>query len=436
MSTLSRRAVLGGLAALLSMSTLATAASAAPQSATTLGSAPQSAPDRPTTPNSAPLRLELPAPTGQHHVGTIELHLVDQGRPDPWVADRPRELMATVWYPARPIGHEPLAPYLPAGAAQRFSERTNAMLGLAAGQVDWTGITTHARVGAPVLDRRGGHPVVLYSPGAEFPRANGTVLVEELASRGYVVVSVDHTYETHNVEFPGGRVETQNLPAMDPTERNHAVIQTRTRDVRYLLDQLAVLAGGGNPDAAQRPLPRGLGAGLDLSRVAMFGHSVGGFTTAETMLVDSRIDAGVNMDGSLAYSFVNNDFGDVVTAGLDRPFLLLGAGLSSGRPHTHREAPEWRSFWENSTGWKLDLYVADGEHFTFTDYQVLLPQVDAVFPLPAGFLSSTIGTVDPSRVTNSLRGYLTAFLDEHLRGRPQSLLDGPSTRHPDVSFIR
>ncbi|GAB2927046.1 lipase [Micromonospora polyrhachis] len=430
MLRLSRRALLGSLAALLSMSTLATATTAV------AGTAPRSTPDRPATPNSAPLRLELPAPTGQHRVGNIELHLVDSARPDPWVAGRSRELMASIWYPARPTGHEPLAPYLPSGAAQRFGERTNATLGLAAGQVDWTGISTHARVGAPVLGRHGGHPVVLYSPGAEFPRANGTVLVEELASRGYVVVTVDHTYETHEVEFPGGRVEPQNLPAMDPTERNHAVIRTRTQDVRYLLDQLAVIAAGGNPDAGQRPLPRGLGAGLDLSRVGMFGHSAGGFTTAETMLLDSRIDAGVNLDGSLAYSFADNDFGDVVAAGLDRPFLLLGAGLSGGRPHTHREAPEWQSFWQNSTGWKLDLYVAEGEHFTFTDYQVLLPQVDAGFALPAGFLAGTIGTVDPSRVTVSLRAYLTAFLDEHLRGCPQRLLDGPSTRHPDVTFIR
>jgi len=49
----------------------------------------------------------------------------------------------------------------------------------------------------------------------------------------------------------------------------------------------------------------------------MFGHSLGGATAAAAMLDDQRIKAGVNLDGTL--------FGPVVNAGLDRPFMLVGA---------------------------------------------------------------------------------------------------------------
>jgi predicted dienelactone hydrolase len=385
---------------------------------------------------STPLRLSLPAPTGPYPVGATELHLVDRDRPDPWVTDTARELMVTVWYPARPAGKAPLAPYLPPLAAQRFGQDYAAQLGIAAEQVDWAGITTHARTGAPARANHGGYPVVVYSPGGGRSRAEGTVLVEELASRGYVVVTVDHTYETSGVEFPGGRLETQRLPNLEPAELGRALIRTRVQDTRFVLDQLAVLASGDNPDAGKRPLPHGLGAVLDLSRAGMYGHSAGGFTSAETMLLDRRLDAGADLDGSMAYSFTDNDFGDAVTRGLDRPFLLMGAGLSSGRPHTHLEAADWRSFWQHSTGWKLDLYVPAGEHFTFTDHQTLLPQLAAAFTLPEGFVAAAIGSVDPNRIITSQRVYVTAFFDQHLRRRPQPVLDGPSPKHPDIAFIR
>lgn len=432
MRTLSRRWLLGGLAALVAVSATSAAPAAiartGPSAATPNGS---SAPGQ-----SPPLRLSLPEPTGRYPIGTTELHVVDADRPDPWVDGRPRELMLSVWYPAASSTGGSLAPYLAPHAAPRLGERVGGLLGLPADRVDWAGLTTHARSGVPVRPRPGGHPVVLFSPGGGEPRANGTILVEELASQGYVVVTVDHTYETPAVEFPEGRIETQQLPEIDPTELNHRMLETRVLDTRFVLDQLAVLDGGGNPDAGGRHLPRGLGAGLDLSRVGMFGHSAGGFTSAETMLVDRRLDVGANLDGSMAYSFSANDFGDVVERGLDRPFLLMGAGLSSGVPHTHQDSRDWAGFWANSPGWKLDLYVADGEHFSFTDYQVLLPQLGAVFDLPEEVVTGAIGTVEPDRLVGSVRAYLTAFFDQHLRGRPQHLLRNPSPRHPDITFVR
>ena len=167
----------------------------------------------------------------------------------------------------------------------------------------------------------------------------------------------------------------------------------------------------------------------------MFGHSAGGFTAAETMLVDRRLDAGVDLDGSMAFSFSANDFGDVVHRGLDRPFLLMGAGETGGVPHTHVHGVDWRQFWDHPTGWKRDLYVADGEHFTFTDVQTLLPQIARAVPLPDAVLAGAIGTVDPGRIVTALRAYLTAFFALHLRGRPQPLFDGPSPEHPDVTFV-
>jgi len=39
-------------------------------------------------------------------------------------------------------------------------------------------------------------------------RSTLTALAEDLASHGYVVAGIDHTYESHATAFPDGRVTT------------------------------------------------------------------------------------------------------------------------------------------------------------------------------------------------------------------------------------
>lgn len=154
--------------------------------------------------DSTPLtaRMKLPAPTGPYGVGTVSLRLVDRRRSDPWVAGRRRELMVDVRYPARSVVSHPRVPQMTKGEAAGF-DRVNNFGDLPKGRVDWSGTETFAHLGAPP-DRRGPRPVVLYSPGVGDPRTLGTTLTDELASHGYVVVAIDHTYDASAVEFPGG----------------------------------------------------------------------------------------------------------------------------------------------------------------------------------------------------------------------------------------
>lgn len=381
------------------------------------------------------VRPALPEPSGPYNLGTVELHLVDRHRRDPWLDGEPRELMVSVWYPAAGGGAYPLAPYMGPGAVAHFERSTLRGVGLEPDEVDLEGVRTHAYAGAPVDVGQTPRPVLVYSPGGGLPRTLGTVLVEDLASRGYVVVTIDHTYEASEVEFPGGRIETASLPDEAGVQET---IAARVADVRFVLNQLESIRDGDNPDAEGRPLPGGLPAALDLSAVGAFGHSAGGFTAAEVMLDDDRIDAGANLDGSLIYSRDEGRTGEVTKRGLDRPFLLMGAGTSGVQdlPHTHRSAADWGSFWEHSTGWKLDLHVPEGEHFTFADHQAIVPQLDEKLGVPDWLVTGMMGTVDPTRIVAAQRAYLAAFFDLHLRGEDQGLLEGPSPDHPDVDFVQ
>lgn len=389
------------------------------------GAAASAAPSAPPSPLAhAGVRFELPESTGPQPVGSTELHLVDSDRRDPWAADRARELMVSIWYPARRAkGYSP-QPYMPAGVARSVDESGSFNLA-EPGQVDWAGIRTEAAAVGPV-DHREGRPVVLYSPGLKVSRTLGTSTAVELASRGYVVVTMDHTYEAPAVEFPRGRVELQK--PMSGIEGLKKAVDTRVRDTRFVLDQLAVLHRGRNPDAEGRRLPKGLGKALDLERVGMYGHSGGGATAAETMRVDRRIDAGINMDGTLQFN--DSEFLPVARRGLDRPFMLMGKANQ-----THLNKSSWRSFWDRSTGWKRDLSLEQGSHFSYTDAQSFVPALDERLDVPAQLREQYIGTVDPERSTAAQRAFITAFFDQHLRDRPQDLLNGPSSAHPEMRFI-
>lgn len=394
---------------------------------------------------SASVRLDLPEATGKSPVGTVALHLVDRSRPDPWSGRALRELMVSVWYPAHDIG--PRATYLQPAAAERLATDLDSWGGVPAGSVDFGAVRTHARDGAPVDGRRGPLPVILFSPGHLGSRALNTSLVADLASHGYVVVTVDHTHESI-VDFPGGRVAPALVPLPDVNapdflqqviEFNRTTIAARVADTSTVLDSLTVLAAGENPDAEGRRLPRGLGRALDLSRVGMFGHSAGGASTAEAMYYDERISAGAVVDSGLGYDFDGDVVPPVVTEGLDRPVLLLS---SEGANPTHVSDPSVAAFWANQRGWKRDLQLTDSKHIVFADYTPLLSQLVAAGAVqlkpgqtPQDYLADQLGTVPPAEAINSTRAYLRAFFDLHLLRYDSGLFDGPSPAHPYITFI-
>ncbi|GAA4691317.1 lipase [Phytohabitans rumicis] len=362
------------------------------------------------TADPAPIQLTLPAPTGAHRIGTVSLHLVDSSRPDPWVpAQRTREIMVQLWYPATNVRAYPKAPWVSPAVAEVLNPPGSGVLLP----------VTHGHVGAPV--RPGRHPVVVYSPGFSIDRAASTALVEDLASRGFIVVTIDHTHEAPLVEFPGGRVEVAAIPVPTTPEEEEQILTralaVRVADARFTVNQLAAINKGRNPDAARRPLPRGLRGALDMSRVGMFGHSFGGAATAQTMYEDRRVRAGLNMDGTV--------FGRVVTAGLNRPFLLLGSQAEDEPDET------WVTLWANLRGPRHQLELLGSGHLSFSDYQVLLPQSG----VPAEDLEPLLGTIDGERSVAVQRAYVAAFFDRYLRWGDGRLLTGPSRRYPEMRIV-
>jgi hypothetical protein len=147
----------------------------------------------------------LPAPTGPSPVGTTSLCLNDASRPDPWAAGvNTRELMVSLWYPAAaPDGRR--APYMtPAESELQLISR-----GITGVPPDaLSTVATNAVGDATPAGHRRGLPLVVLSPGFTNARSALTALAEDLASHGYVVAGIDHTYESYATAFPDGRITT------------------------------------------------------------------------------------------------------------------------------------------------------------------------------------------------------------------------------------
>ncbi|MGW2197989.1 alpha/beta hydrolase [Streptosporangium sp. NPDC001682] len=232
--------------------------------------------------------------------------------------------------------------------------------------------------------------------------------------------SCDHTYDAAVVEFPGGRVTVN--PDGEITDFDKAA-KVRADDARFVLNQLAALQAGGNPDADRRKLPTGLRGALDLRRIGMFGHSLGGAATSSAMYADQRIKAGMGLDGAA--------LGPVVDGGLNRPYLVVDTPGKGGMATN----PQLRKFWSNLRGWRLNLTLNGAAHNSFGDDALILPLVAPLLKLSNQELRELVGTIPAARALAFQRAYPRAFFDLHLRHRGH-LLDGPSRRFPEVRHTR
>lgn len=334
--------------------------------------------------DAAGAALRVPAPTGAYHVGTHSIALTDPSRRDPRDTKRARSLVVQLWYPAAKGGRR--APYMSPAVASFLAKDA----GLRPALLE--GVKLDAGVDAVPLRRNNGWPVVLFSPGYGVERELYTGLTQDLASHGYVVAAIDHPRDAGIVAFPDGHV----VLAGTPLDIAKALV-IRVADTRFVLTQLARLNRSG-----------AFASRLDLSRVGMFGHSLGGATAAAAMLVDPRVRAGADLDGAL--------FEPARTRGLSRPFLLMKAepGFAAD--------PNVAGFWGKLRGPRFAVDVEGALHFAFSDLLTFAPALMRTNPKAGNALRQIVGRLDGTAILAAERAYVHAFFDQFLRGKRQPLL--------------
>jgi sugar lactone lactonase YvrE len=375
--------------------------------------------------------FELPPPTGTSPIGTTSWLVSDASRPES--LDRgnaKREVEVVAWYPSDVGARGEPAPYLRWGLfeVQGFAE----LLRVGRSAYDHlAGVKTHALLDLPPAASPAKLPVIVFAAGYGGFGSAHTALFEDLASHGYAVLNVVHPYEEGAALLSGNRAvsfvsdgkprqpyldvvnewrkEDDTMAAVTSstsadeqrrilrgyfatTPNTVAAMKRWVDDTRLVLDRLSSLSS----ETAAGMLARR----LDMARIGVGGHSMGGVVAGEFCVEDGRCRAGLNLDGV-------PQFGRMIDRPLDRPFLMVYSArpgrLGASDVIYGRAKPYYR------------VDIVNTRHLDFSDM---------IFwggPLRA---LNAFGSLAPERITAITRAVVLQYFDQVLLGRSSRLLNG------------
>jgi len=348
------------------------------------------------------------------------MSLIDESRAEIITEDPEdyRELVIQIWYPALPSPEVEPVPYFP-----EYREVGEILAGIL--KLPWFCfdhmrlVTSNSYLDAPLADDQDRFPIVVFNSGifAGMVTQN-TILMEELASHGYIAVSVAHSYECLAAIHPGGRVITVDLDrqdafwaetetpeaktlrgiystCMEPEEQRQLIgesmaalplvnesIDIWVADLSFVLDELTAMDAG----YLESPF-RGR---LDIDHIGVVGMSFGGTVAMEACRRDPRFRAGLNLEGQ--------PLGMQVQEPYPVPFMIM------------RQANETYPLdmaYETAVHPIYRVTFCATRHLNFTDASIMAP----IFGKKMGF----VGAADGSLLVSRINSYAVTFFDRHLK---------------------
>lgn len=383
------------------------------------------------------IAVELSHPSGLYAVGRIGYDWVDKHRADEFslVPSAHRELMVYIWYPAtKPAVSEKTADYLPnADVIQKklSPEDLESYWGPSRRKVFSGEIRVASIEGLPVADHKKHFPVLIFSPGLGMRATSYTALIEEVASQGYIVAAIEPIYEAGVVVFADGRV-VRSVPAAGVSRRplpgegraqvlerarreDAPVLDRRSEDIRFVINQLSKIQGGP------------LAGHMDLRRIGVWGHSMGGRAAARACQLDLRIRACLNADGGGLDGPVALYPGAALPS---QPFMLMGgpappaptdailASYKISREDWQKERAARVAAYEQQMqsfpggSYAVNLTMPGMAHMSFSDQ----PLIDA---------ATEVEFRQASHNLRAIEAYTVAFFDKYLKHRGGTILDVP-----------
>ncbi len=353
-----------------------------------------------------PIAYDVPMPTGPYAIGTVVYGWEDSSRLEAFTPNDPadhRKIAVQFWYP--------------------IEKEKNDVLG-------------EVKENARVDMSRERYPLLVFSHGAFGFRGSNLSTYMELASQGYIVASIDHAYHAFYTAYPDGSSAIISQEFLMQVQQNQAGelseaqsrtasfdwLDLRTADIIFTLDQVEVLDSG--PLAGR----------IDLEKIGLLGHSLGGAASAAVCREDSRCKAAAVIDGTMIGEYPRDAAGGSM---LEEPFpaplinFYNGDTFHATSEHLGYESNLYAA--EHAAGPAYNVVVNGAQHLNFTDLPARAPVLAKLLGQAMTVNGGTAGAIAQARCTEILNRYLVAFFDQELLGKSAPLLSGEAV-YAEVDF--
>lgn len=384
----------------------------------------------------------LPVPTGSLPVSTQTFHFINNQQADLFGISNKgnRELMVQVWYPAE-SSTDKYSPFILDPSILPYMAKNYGLPSFTFQHLQY--VSSHSYSKGTLSSAQTSYPLIIANPGNGSSRFLHTSQAENLASHGYIVAVIDHTYNTFATKFPNGRITTSTTDQLFSPDHDYKTEmfnrdklgKVLTDDVTFVLDQFQRLQSGSIPSLFKGK--------LDLAHIGIFGHSIGG-ATAYDASYDPRITAGIDLDGGL-YRLHDRE-------GLHKPFLFMNSESYFKQLemviHHHVYTDEEIQRTGNTKEWVIQerehkqlelkrihetissggqvVYIKNTEHLNFTDVQFISPLFKMI---------GITGNIAPERASSIIDAYMLDFFDMHLKNKGGLFIKGSDNTFPEVQSV-
>ncbi len=363
---------------------------------------------------------DLPKPQGSYLVGTRYLSFTDTSRKGIFTAPNDyRKLAVQVWYPSDSSNGKQVQKWLPNYKSTNYFAKSMGTIDLFA-QMDLS--KTNSYLNANLSSKETKYPIIIFSHGYGGFQGQNTIQMENLASHGYVVFSIAHTYEAFVSIFPESKIipysterfkdlEDEEIAAENSIKKGKLPVEDKimtqsvhiwSDDTRFVINQIEKINNGKIKDMFNNK--------LDVSEIGAMGHSLGGATSGQASIEDSRIKAFINMDGS--------PIGDAKNSIIKQPFMLMTEATSKNAIIAGYN-PKQKNY--------ITVAVNGASHYNFTDLSVLFP-----IGKQLGFL----GSIDGKRQEQIVNDYTLSFFNKYIKGMKEPFIGSKSSKYPEVTVQR
>ncbi len=273
-------------------------------------------------------------------------------------------------------------------------------------------------------------PLVIFSHGAFGYYQSNTSTYMELASHGYVVVSLDHPYHSFFTKDSSGKTVTvdseffqtalsvggSDVPEAEIYDITSEWMQLRIADMNFVVDELKKAGSDDTLSAAwfyddkDKDILVSVLKATDFDKIGLMGHSMGG-ATAVTVGRRADISAVIDIDGTMLGEETGVEDGvvQINEEPYETPLLAI-----ANEEHHRQEVDAVRNSYAYANNVVLqnatcgyETYFENAGHMNFTDLPLISPAL-------ANMLGT--GDVDPGECIDTMNSIILRFYDCYLKG--------------------